>query len=116
MRSRIAILMLLPMMIIPSGYSWAGDIPYQRSVSLSVGQSTILKGVRTECDGNRAPSFASLRLPKPKTGRLSNGGTGTVESGSCGKTVPARAIKFTATKKGSESITIYKDRIKITVK
>ena len=95
----------------------AGIIPYRRSVSLKVGQSIILKGVRGGCNDRRAPSFSRLnRLPRPRTGRLSDGGAGKVRSTSCNKIVPARAIRFTATKKGKERITIYRDRISITVK
>ena len=99
--------------------SVAGDIPYRSKVELKVGQSVILKGVRArDCDASRASSFSHIsgKLPNLKIGRLSNGGTGTVDSNSCGKTVPARAIKFTATKKGTQRFTIYGDRFKVTVK
>ena len=114
--SKVKIFVSVSVLAILNATAWAGDIPYRSEVELKVGQSAILKGVRGQCNDKRAPRFSSLnRLPKPKTGRLSDGGRGTVESDSCGKTVPARAIKFTATKKGSERLTIYKDRIKITV-
>jgi len=96
--------------------AYSADIPYQESVVLKVGQSVILKGVRARCKGKKAPEFDALsKLPRSKTGKLSDGGAGTVESNSCGKSVPARAIKFTATKTGTERLNIYKDKIKITV-
>lgn len=112
---KLLMLGLIAFMTQVSG-SLAGDIPYKQEVTLKIGQSAILKGVRGDCDSTRAPRYSDLtRLPKPKIGKLSNGGAGTVESDSCGGTVPARAIKFTANKAGTERITIYKDRIKITV-
>lgn len=96
--------------------SFAAEIPFNKKVKLKVGQSIVLKGVRNNCDAKRAPSFASLRkLPKLKTGVLTDGGAGTTISTSCGGSVPARAIKFKATKSGKERARIYGDTIKITV-
>ncbi len=96
---------------------WAQGFPFNRNVTLSIGDSIILKGVRSACDGTRAPAWAQVksRLPKSKTGKFSNGGAGTVISDSCGKELPARGVKFKATKSGSESFTIFKDRFRITV-
>ena len=111
----IVTILLLSFSIFYSTISQAADIKYQRAVTLNVGQSIILKGVRANCDDTRAPSWSSLQFPQPKTGVLSNGGTGTVESDSCGKTVPARAVRFRATRPGKERLTIYGDRISITV-
>ena len=110
-----ALVMALGLGLASSAY--AADIPYRKTVTLNVGQSIILKGVRAECNDTRAPSFASLnRLPKPKTGVLSDGGAGTLNSNHCKKNVPARAIKFTAKTKGTETIEIYNDKVSITVK
>ena len=96
---------------------YAGDIPYNSNVNLKVGQSVVLKGVRAKCDGTKAPSFASLKkLPKPKTGVLSDGGAGTVDSKRCKGRVPGRAVIFTAKKAGSERLIIYKDEVIIKVR
>lgn len=103
------------LLAIPTGVS--AEIAFNKKVSLKVGQSIVLKGVRGDCDAKRAPAFSNLRrLPRPKTGVLKDGGAGTVTSDSCKKKVPARAIKFKATKPGKERITIYRDKFSITVK
>jgi hypothetical protein len=93
----------------------AQNIPFNPTVSVQVGQSVVLKGVRGEC-GQAAPAFKQLnRLPKSSLGSLSDGGTGTAASRACGRPTPVRAIRFTARKAGSEQITIYDDAITITV-
>ncbi len=95
----------------------AKDFPYRQTVSLKVGQSVILKGVRNQCSKDKAPSWGSLtKMPKLKTGVLTDGGTGTMISKTCNGRVAARAIKFKATKPGSEKVNIYKDAFRITVK
>ena len=96
--------------------AFAESIPYNANVTVKVGKTAILKGVRGNC-GAAAPSWAQIsgRLPASTTGRYSDGGTGTVDSSSCGGSTPARAVKFTATKKGSESLTIFNDAVSITV-
>ena len=98
--------------------AFSGDFPFRQNVTLKVGQSTILKGVRPRNCDDRAPTWGEVRnrLPRPKTGKYSDGGAGTVISDSCGKRVKARGIKFTATKQGTESLNILNDRVNITVK
>lgn len=97
--------------------SLAQTIPYKRNVTLNVGESIILKGVRGN-DCETAPSWGHIsdRMPRSKLGRLSNGGTGFVNSNACGKRVPGRAVKFTAQRSGSEQIVVFNDPISITVK
>lgn len=98
-----------------SSSAMAQNIPFNANVTLRVGQSVVLKGVRGEC-GQAAPAFKQLnRLPKSSLGRLSDGGAGSTTSRSCGGPTPARAIRFTAQKAGSEQLTIYEDAITITV-
>lgn len=94
----------------------AQNIPFSPNVSVRVGQSVVLKGVRgSEC-GKPALAFRQLsQLPKSSLGSLSDGGVGTTQSRACGGATPARAIKFTAQKVGSEQLTIYDDVINITV-
>ena len=92
-------------------------IPYRSNVTLKVGQSAIVHGARGEC-GKQPRSWAegSKRLPKPMTGFFSNGGMGLRNSSKCKGPTPAVAIRFTATKVGTEIITLFGDKINITVK
>ena len=96
----------------------AGSIKYQKSVTLNVGQSTTLKGVRNRNCGRRTPSWSSVsaKLPSISLGRFFNGGAGTTYSRSCGGDVPARAVGFKATKPGTQRVRIFGDTISITVK
>lgn len=95
----------------------AKDFPYNRNVTLSVGKSIILKGVRSsDCsDDVRSWSSVAKRLPKSKLGTFSDGGEGTVKSNSCGKVVGARGVRFTAKTKGTEQFVVFDDAIKVTV-
>jgi len=96
----------------------AKDFPYRRNVTLSVGGSTVLKGVRSGDCSDSAPSWSrvSRGLPKSKLGSFSDGGEGTVKSNSCGQRVGARGVRFTAKTKGTERFVIFDDTISVTVK
>lgn len=96
----------------------AKDFPYKRNVTLSVGSSTVLKGVRNGDCSDNPPSWSkvSLRLPKSKLGRFSDAGEGTVKSNSCGQRVGARGVRFTARTKGTERFIVFDDEISVTVK
>lgn len=96
----------------------AKDFKYYKTVTLKVGQSIVLKGVRHNNCGDKAPSWIFLagRLPFSRTGNFSNGGVGTMNSNKCGANVGARGIKFTAKKSGVEKLKIFGDKVKITVK
>lgn len=93
------------------------EIPYNPDVELNVGDAIILKGIRTRCDGTTAPTFANVQgdLPQSRLGTFSDGGAGVVQSVSCGKAVPGRAVKFTATAPGRENLTVYGDRFSVVV-
>jgi hypothetical protein len=95
----------------------AKDFKYKRSVTLKIGQSVVLKGVRRGC-GKSAPTWAGIkgRLPRSKLGSFSDGGTGTYSSVRCGRKVGARGVKFTAKKAGKEKLVIFLDPFRITVK
>ncbi len=101
-----------------SSYAYADNIPYKRSVTLKVGQSIVLKGVRSRDCGDIAEPWTPIkaRLPNSILGVFSNGGEGTVKSRSCRKRVAARGIKFTAKKPGKERLLIFNDPVRITVK
>lgn len=96
----------------------AADFKYLKSVTLKVGQSVILKGIRHPDCEDSAPSWSRVRghLPNSKLGTFSNGGAGTTKSRSCGGRVGARGIKFTAKKVGNERFIVADDPIRITVK
>jgi hypothetical protein len=96
----------------------AADFAYNRTPSMKVGSSVMLKGVRAGDCGNTAPSWASIKgkLPKSNLGRFSDGGAGTVRSNSCGSRVAARGVRFTATNAGTESFVIYDDKFNVTVR
>jgi CubicO group peptidase (beta-lactamase class C family) len=98
-------------------YAGAQRIPYKRYVTLSVGQSTVIHGARGAC-GEAPPDWEEVirGLPLSLIGSYSDGGLGVRRSRSCGGPTPARAVKFTAEKAGSEQIVLYGDPINITVK
>lgn len=97
----------------------AQTIPYKRNVTLKVGESVVLKGVRSaDCSKTQAQSWDHVAsgLPRSKLGTFSNGGTGKVNSNSCGGRVAARGVRFTARKTGSERLVVFDDAISITVR
>lgn len=98
------------------GGASAEGIPYRRHVTLKVGEAVVLKGVRGDC-GAPAPSWSRLspHLPPTTLGRFSDGGPGEVSSKSCKGMTPARAVRFTATQKGSETLLIFEDTVSVTV-
>ncbi len=89
---------------------------YVRHVSVKVGESSIIHGARgNECDEAPTWESAKLLLPELVTGTLTDGGVGTRQSRQCGGRVAARAILFTATRPGTEQISLYGDDIVIRV-
>ena len=87
-----------------------------QDVSLNIGESTIVHGAMEKC--GREPRFWSdvtHLLPHSKIGYFSNGGGGIMNSKKCGGQTPVIAVKFTATKVGSESFNIFGDTINIVV-
>lgn len=106
----------IPALVLTCGSAAAQNIPYKASVTIAVGKSMVLKGVRGPC-GGPAPSWDQVgaKLPKTTLGRFSDGGVGTVVSRSCNGTTAARGVRFTATAKGAESFVIFDDPISITV-
>jgi hypothetical protein len=96
----------------------AQNIPTNLNVSLKVGQSTIIHGMRGQACGAAAPSWAQVAssLPSTEIGSFSDGGIGTRSSRVCGGNVPARAIRFKATRRGSEAVNVQGDLVSITVR
>ena len=104
--------------IFASAPSKAEDFKYRSEVTLTIGQSVILKGVRQSNCSDQAPGWKHIKrkLPKSGLGKFVDGGAGTTDSNSCGQNVAARGVKFIAQKSGSEMLEIFKDPISITVK
>lgn len=86
-------------------------------VSLSVGQSTVVHAVRPATCGAPAEDWEIVKaqLPNIEIGAWSDGGIGVRRSEACGKAVPARVLRFTATSAGSARTRIQGDRIFIQV-
>ena len=95
----------------------AQEIPYQKNVSLQVGESAIIYGVRGEC-GQPAPSWEDIakQLPTISAGRFSDGGIGTRWSRACRGATPARAIQYTAITDGNDQLILFQDPVNIEVK
>lgn len=112
------VVFLLSFGVLFSNAALAADFKYRRSVTLSVGQSAILKGMRNPDCEDSAPKWSWVRgnLPKSKLGAFSDGGRGTVKSKNCGGRVGARGVKFTAKKPGNERFIIRGDAVRVTVK
>lgn len=92
------------------------DVEYRRSVSLRVGESSVIHGARSDC-GERAPDWeAAVRLlPELDIGAWSDGGEGKRYSRACGGPTPARGVVFTATQPGLAQFLLYGDPVTIHV-
>lgn len=113
MRFFLTILMLSFFLI--TSKTIANEITLKKMVTIRIGQSIVVKGVRPNgCDNPTPPTY--LRLPKTSLGTFSTGKTGMTKSRRCGKKVPAREVVFTAKQKGKETFEIYLDKITIRVK
>ncbi|MYZ49702.1 hypothetical protein [Propylenella binzhouense] len=94
----------------------AKSLTFRQYVVLSVGEKTIVYGVRGD-NCQDAPVFAELRrLPKTALGTFSDGGAATRDSKACGPRTPVRAVLFTATRRGREKLDFYGDSVTIEVK
>lgn len=91
----------------------AQGIPFSPTVNMVVGQTVVIKGVRGECG---QPSPPLRNLPRSSLGTFSSGGVGTVNSRSCGGPTPARELRFTARRAGSETLVVYEDTVTINVR
>jgi hypothetical protein len=91
-----------------------GTIKYRKSVSLQVGQSVVVHGIRGEC--GQEPVLSQVKLPRLSTGELSLGKMGVRQSGSCDGLTPAVEVIFTATSAGREKFEVEGDPITVRVK
>jgi hypothetical protein len=118
MRTILAVASVVGMLFAFPAVSLAKDMPYRSSVTVKVGQTVLLKGIRHKDCGKpaRAFSYYKPQLPKSSLGTFSDGGVGTTRSDRCGGVVPARGVRFTAKKPGKERLRVMGDPITITVK
>lgn len=88
-----------------------------KTVQLSVGQTTHLTAYRAESCGATPLSFAALegKLPKSKIVTYSDGGLSSRQSKQCGRRVATRAVNVTGVAAGSE-VHRYQDVVAIIVK
>jgi hypothetical protein len=100
--------------LLPLAASAETTIKYRKSVSVQVGQSIVVHGIRGECGAE--PNLSSVTLPKLETGELSLGKMGERTSNRCGGMTPAVEVIFTATKAGREKFEIEGDPISVRVK
>ena len=108
---------LFSMALFGTGVATAQELQIPEKVSLDVGQSAVIHGVRSEC-GKDAPDWEKVApsLPSLVTGTFSDGGLGTRYSRRCSGPTPARAVRFTATTTGTEKIDLFGDQIRIEVR
>lgn len=90
-------------------------IHYRNSVTLSVGQSVVVHGMRGRQCGT-APSSPTLARRNTELGRLSLGRAGVRESVQCNGDTPAIEVIFTAHRIGRETISLFGDLIQIHVR
>jgi hypothetical protein len=89
-------------------------IKYRKSVSLHVGQSVVVHGIRGEC--GQEPVLSEIKLPGLATGELRLGKMGVRQSGRCDGLTPAVEMIFTATSAGRETFEVEGDKISVRVK
>lgn len=81
----------------------SNKIPFNPAVEMKVGQTAVIAGYRGEC-GKRPEGVDPNRTRDTKLGTLSNGRWGVVRSRACNGWTPAVEIRFTAKRRGRETI------------
>lgn len=89
---------------------------YHAHVRMVVGESRLIHGDRGDCNGP-APGWeiTTPRVPDTPLGTFSDGGLALRPSAYCDRAVPVRAVRFTASRAGSQEIRLLDDFMKITV-
>jgi hypothetical protein len=95
-------------------------IPFRENVTVQVGQSVVVHGLRGECGALPTPArvaeaTASLNA-QTSLGAFSFGAEGVRRSAACNGPTPARQTIFTATAVGQETIRVHGDTVRITVR
>jgi hypothetical protein len=111
------ILAALALTIVCASPAFAQEIRGNMNPVLKVGQTVVLKGVRAPTCGQTPPAFAAMPgQPVSTLGTFSGGRIGTMNSRSCNGSTPAREVRFTAKKAGSETVSVFGDNVNITVR
>ena len=100
------------------GHAQSNDIKYRKSISLKVGQSAVIHGLRGNCGSMPSKSDIAKMEQKygdVKVGRIVAGKAGSRRSGSCGGVTPAIEAIFVAEKPGSVQFKLFGDDVKIRV-
>jgi hypothetical protein len=111
-----SILTALALTIVCASPAFAQEIRANLSPTLKVGQTVVVKGVRSQTCGQTPPPFTAGEAPTSTLGSFSGGRVGTMNSRACGGATPAREVRFTAKKAGSETVTVFGDSVTITVR
>jgi hypothetical protein len=90
------------------------EIEYRERVTLNVGESVVIHGIRGDC--GQLPTRGDIELPALTTGTLSVGKEGYRESRRCNGETPAVEVIFTATAPGRERFEIEGDPISVRVR
>jgi len=97
--------------------TWQNNvILWRKQASLKVGTQIVVHGYRGEC--GQSPSFSkqtNYSLPTLKLGTLIIGNLGIRASQKCNGNTPAREVIFKAEHPGTETFSIFGDKITITV-
>ncbi len=105
---------VLAVAAVPLSAQSSKRIDYQKSVTVSVGQSVVVHGIRGDC--GKLPAKGDITLPALTTGKLSVGAAGIRRSNSCGGDTPAVQVIFTATTPGREKFEVQGDPISVRVR
>ena len=89
-------------------------IPYVKNLTIKVGESAVIHGVRGAC--GQPPKNSQFVAYKLKTGTISYGAQGVRNSKKCGGKTPAVEVIFTATAPGKETFKVEGDTISVKVK
>jgi len=98
---------------LPGPATAEGSIPFVDKLTLRVGESAVIHGIRGDC--GKLPAKSQLKPRKLKIGTLTIGREGTRSSRRCGGLTPAVEVIFTATAPGKETFTVEGDRMRVTV-
>jgi len=95
-------------------------INYRERVTLDVGESAVVHGLRGECGSlptaqRVAQATADLNA-QTNLGTFSFGAEGVRRSGSCNGNTPAFQTIFTATNPGRQTVRVHGDSVQITVR
>lgn len=88
-------------------------IAYQPSITLHVGESAVVHGVRGDC--GKLPRAKKLKSRFLSNGKVTYGKKGVRMSDTCKGLTPAVEVVFVATKPGQSKFEISNDIIRVTV-